>query len=75
MKDYLVYVKSHCEAPDYEAVFSEDELTDKKCLVPYAEDYDKETGQAIGGKCGGKLVKTKDGYKCQDCNAHYLEQK
>ena len=72
MTEYQVYLKSHCEAPDFEGYYTETELKAGRCLIPCADDYDKETGQAMGGPCGGKLIANKGGYRCTACDAQYV---
>lgn len=70
---YQVYIKSHTNAPDYEEEFTDKELKPRKCLIPWADDVDEE-GHALSTKCGGKLIKTKDGFKCKSCGETYYAQ-
>lgn len=76
MKTYSIYIKSHAEAPDYEASFSEIELKNGHCLIPYAEPEEDEEGNwyAHGVKCGGKLIPFGEGgFKCTSCEVIYVE--
>ena len=77
MNKYSVYVKSHCEASDFEAEYTERELKNRKCKIPYIDDVEEdEDGSMIGtgGECGGKLIKTHEGLKCQSCKQVYREE-
>lgn len=72
-KQYEVYIKSHSESPDYEAEFSENDLKDLVCKIPWADDVDEE-GHAIGTMCGGKLTPLGyGGFKCSACQQVYQE--
>lgn len=65
---YQVLVKSHTDVPDFEAEYSEEEL-EGRCLIPYADDE-----YMIGASCGGKLEKTKEGFKCKSCKEKYIDK-
>jgi hypothetical protein len=77
MKTYSVYIKSHCEQPDYEDNFTEVELKGRRCLIPYADDVEKDEDGHISvyhSKCAGKLVPLPtSGFRCTDCGAFYEE--
>mgnify|MGYP001618973983 CR=1 FL=1 len=72
---YQVYVKSHCEAPDFEAEYTEKELKAGICLIPYDEGLaDDDYGYLpIPVQCGGKLFPTVDGFKCKSCKQEYQD--
>lgn len=63
---YMVYIKSHCEAPDYEAEFEEEELTKRACLIKYSDDGESQY------RCGGHLLPTVDGLRCEQCGESYV---
>lgn len=74
MKTYQVYVKSHCEAPDFESEFDENQLKGGFCLIPYMDDVD-EDGHGTAIKCGGKLIPLGEGgLKCTGCGQIYEEE-
>lgn len=79
MKNYVVFIKSHGDYPDYEDTFTEKELKGRRCLIPYADDVEKDEDGHISvfhSKCAGKLVHLPtSGFRCTYCGAFYEEDK
>lgn len=65
---YQVYVKSHSEAQDFIAEYSEEQLEDRICQIPYANEDEDGFGFI---KCGGTLIDVPEGYKCKRCLQTY----
>ena len=64
-KMYQVYLKSHCEYPDFEAEYNEGDL-ENGCPINYTDDGDD------GGECGGELeTTTEKDMKCKRCGADF----
>jgi hypothetical protein len=71
MITYSVYIKSHCEMPDFETTYTSTQLKGRKCLIPYADEVD-EWGRVYPIRCCGKLIRLNNGnYECQSCKVIY----